>query len=89
MTDDQVPLNPQIHIGVDGCGDPFLLLHIVTPPGTMISADAADQLALKILAAAAAARVRAGVVRDQLLAGVDPGSAVQFVNGLLGEASTE
>lgn len=80
-----VPLNPKISIGVDSVGDPFVLVDIVTPPGTMLSADMADQLALKLLAATATARVRAGIVRDQLLAGVDPKSAVEFVNGLMGE----
>lgn len=81
---EQIPMAPRIQIGVDPCGDPFLLLHIVTPPGTFISADAVDQLALKLVAAAAAARLRAGIVRDQLLAGADTGEAVAFVNGLLG-----
>lgn len=85
MTDDgPLEVDPHIQIGVDGVGDPFVICQIVLPPGRGLTADMAEQLALKLLAAAAASRVRAGIVRDQLLAGVEPKAAVQFVNGLLG-----
>lgn len=78
------PLKEQIQIGVDQFGDPFVKLAIETPGATALSADACDQLALKLIAAAAAARVRATVIQRQLLTGAQPGDAVAFVNQLLG-----
>jgi hypothetical protein len=85
MTDDpeRTVVDPQIQIGVDNCGDPFIRCNIKTPEGAAFSAEMADQLGLQLIAAAAAARVRASAIRKQLLAGATAETAVHLVNSLL------
>lgn len=80
-----IPIDPHIQIGVDAFGDAFVICHIVMPPGSALSADNTEQLALKLLAAASAARMRAALVRKQLLEGIPPADAVAFVNSMLDE----
>ena len=84
MTDpERSVVDPRIQIGVDSCGDPFIICQIAIPPGHALTAEMADQLGLQLIAAAAAARVRATVVRNQLLAGASAHDAVMLVNQLL------
>jgi hypothetical protein len=82
---DSVPLDPQIRIIIDQLGDPYVWLNIQMPMEAAMSADQCDQLALKILAAAAAARARAAVTRKQLFAGTPPLEAIAFTRDLLDE----
>lgn len=87
MTDDQGSegevIDLGVQIGVDGYGDPFVTVNITTPPGRGLTATQCDLLALKLLAAAAAARSRATIVQRQLLAGVPLADAVKFADEML------
>jgi hypothetical protein len=84
MADDgDQALDMHIEIGVDAVGDPFVIFQIALPPGGALTAEMTDQLALKLLAASAASRARASVVRKQLLAGIPAGEAVAFVNDIM------
>lgn len=82
---DAVPLDPQIRIIIDQLGDPYVWLNIQMPMEAAMSADQCDQLALKILAASAAARARAAVTRKQLFAGTPAQEAIAFTRDLLDE----
>lgn len=78
-------LETDLQIGVDALGDPFVRCNVQMGPETAFTAEMADQFALQLLAAAAAARTRATIVQRRMLAGEHPSAAVAFVNRLLGE----
>ena len=70
MTDDgQLVIEPKIQVGNDAVGNPVLIIDLETPPGYAMSPETVEQLALKFLAAAAHARIRAGALRQMMLEG--------------------
>lgn len=81
---DQIELDPQIAIVVDAVGDAFVSVNLTMPPGAALSANECDQLALKLVAASAAARLRAGVIQQQMLGGATLEQAVAFADAVLG-----
>lgn len=87
MTDDKGrerrELNPHLRIMVDGLGDPFVQMDFSTGTDAGLSPEQTEQLALKMIAAAGAARARASVIRNQLLLGVPLDRATSFADGLL------
>lgn len=72
MTDDPKAqeVDPKIRVGTDAFGDPILTIDLVTPPGCAMTPETTEQMALKMLAAAAYARNRAGAFRQLLLDGM-------------------
>lgn len=71
MTDpDAIEVDPKIRVGTDVFGDPILRVNMVTPPGHAMTPDMAEHLALKLMAAAAYARNRAGAYRQLVLDGM-------------------
>jgi hypothetical protein len=71
MTDpDAVEVDPKIRVGTDVFGDPILQVELVTPPGHAMTPETAELMALKLLAAAAYARNRAGAYRQLVLDGM-------------------
>lgn len=68
--DDQAQeIDPKIQIGTDVFGDPIITVNLVTPSDSAMSPETAELIALKLMAAAAAARSRAGLMRSMLLDG--------------------
>jgi hypothetical protein len=68
--DDQAQeIDPKIRIGTDVFGDPIITVDLVTPPAHAMAPETAELIALKLMAAAAAARARAGLMRGMLLDG--------------------
>ena len=86
-TDDQeqgpVEFEPKLRLIIDQVGDPYVWVQILMPVEAALTAEQCEQVALKMLAAAAAARARAGVVRKQLFAGVPGTDAVRFASEML------
>jgi hypothetical protein len=80
-----IPLDPKIRIIIDHVGDPYIWLNIDLPMEAALSAEQLEQLALKMIAAAAAARMRATLARKQMLAGVPPTEAIAFTRDLMDE----
>lgn len=76
---------PEIRMVIDALGDPYLFVRVDMPDNSAISADKAEQVGLAIIAAAAAARVRAQVIRKQLLAGIPSEEAVELVRTLMND----
>lgn len=71
MTDpDAIEVDPKIRVGTDVFGDPILQVEMTTPPGYAMTPQMTEHLALKLLAAAAYARTRAGAFRQLLLDGM-------------------
>lgn len=71
MTDDKpLEIDPQIRVGTDTFGDPILTVNLVTPPDCAMTPETAEMIALKLVAAAAFARNRAGAYRTLLLDGM-------------------
>lgn len=86
MNDDQEQsqeIDPKICIGVDSFGDPILTVDLVTPAGHGMTPETAETIALKLMAAAAAARARAGLMRGMLLDGMPEANARRMVNRYL------
>lgn len=86
MSDDQEQetVDPKIRIGTDVFGDPIITVDLVTPPGTAMTPETAELMALKLMAAAATARSRAGLKRRVLLDGGTEEHARQMADKYLG-----
>ena len=80
-----VEFEPKLRLIIDQLGDPYVWVNIEMPVEAALTADQCEQVALKMLAAAAASRARAGVVRKQLFAGVAAIDAVRFASEMLDE----
>lgn len=84
MGDDEIEIvDPSIRIGTDTYGDPILNITLVMRPTHGMSPETAEQLALKILAAAATARARAGTLRTMILDGATEEDARRLVDKYL------
>jgi hypothetical protein len=70
LTEDRQEVDPKIRVGTDQFGDPILQMELVTPPGCAMTPETAEAIALKMMAAAAYARNRAGAYRTLILDGM-------------------
>lgn len=83
MTDQaKEEIDPKIRVGTDSFGDPILTFDLVTPPDCAMSPETAEMLALKLLAAAAFSRNRAGAFRQLLLDGMQEQAARHTIERL-------
>lgn len=73
-------VDPKIQIGTDAFGDPILIVDLVTPQGCAMTPETVEQIALKLMAAAATARARAGLMRGMLLDGASDVEARRAAN---------
>lgn len=70
MSDERIEVDPKIRVGTDVFGDPIVQVDLVTPTGCAMTPETTEQIALKLLAAAAFARNRAGCYRKLVLDGM-------------------
>lgn len=77
---DQVELDLQLQIGTDTFGDPIIRIKLGMPPGYAMSPEVVEELALKLLAAAATTRTRAGILRHMVLDGIPEVDARRMVD---------
>ena len=70
MTDEPVEVDPKIRVGTDMFGDPIVTVDLTTPADHAMTPETVEQVALKLMAAAAYSRNRAGAYRTLLLDGM-------------------
>lgn len=80
---EQEEIDPRIKIGTDTFGDPIITVNLVTPPDCAMTPETAELIALKLMAAAATARARAGLMRGMLLDGASDVDARRAANKYL------